>query len=353
MSELPPRVRRRRDLPPARREAQPAVPRAGPEEVSRLLPRGCCWTSRIAASWPPGMTTYNPDAQPADRHPQGRGHGHRGLSPDASRQVRKPDAGIRGPGRHRARPLCHLRRGRPQLCPAVRAASPARSTSGSASRFNGQLANYQELRDAPARRRRPSPGPRDRHRNHHARDQPRAFGRSAAVAGRGDAAASAADSTGRTAWCSSNALGDMLVARDPLGIKPLCYAMEGPLFAAASESVALLNLGFAPESIQSLLPGQAITIADGQFRGSSGSPERRGGPIASSSGSTSPTSPARWTTAASTCRARRWARNWPGWSWKTARAARRGHDRRAGARHEQGGRRRDGLRTGRAVRWKA
>ena len=41
-----------------------------------------------------------------------------------------------------------------------------------------------------------------------------------------------------------NSRGDMLVARDPLGIKPLCYAKEGPLFAAASESVALLNLGF-------------------------------------------------------------------------------------------------------------
>jgi len=62
-----------------------------------------------------------------------------------------------------------------------------------------------------------------------------------------------------------NALGDMLVARDPLGIKPLSYAIEGPLFAAASESVALLNLGFATESIKSLLPGQAITITDGQL----------------------------------------------------------------------------------------
>jgi len=63
-----------------------------------------------------------------------------------------------------------------------------------------------------------------------------------------------------------NAQGDMLVARDPLGIKPLVYAKEGPLFAAASESVALLNLGFKAESIESLLPGQAITItADGRF----------------------------------------------------------------------------------------
>jgi len=62
-----------------------------------------------------------------------------------------------------------------------------------------------------------------------------------------------------------NALGDMLVARDPLGIKPLCYAIDGPLFAAASESVALLNLGFAPDRIKTLLPGQAITISDGQL----------------------------------------------------------------------------------------
>ncbi|HEV3418519.1 MAG TPA: amidophosphoribosyltransferase [Pirellulales bacterium] len=62
-----------------------------------------------------------------------------------------------------------------------------------------------------------------------------------------------------------NALGDMVVARDPLGIRPLCYAKEGPLFAAASESVALLNLGFAAESIKSLLPGQAVVITDGRL----------------------------------------------------------------------------------------
>ena len=47
-----------------------------------------------------------------------------------------------------------------------------------------------------------------------------------------------------------NACGDMLVARDPLGIKPMCYAIDGPLFAAASESVALANLGFRREQIQ-------------------------------------------------------------------------------------------------------
>lgn len=57
-----------------------------------------------------------------------------------------------------------------------------------------------------------------------------------------------------------NARGELLLARDPLGIKPMCYALEGPLFAAASESVALLNLGFEPDSIRSLLPGHLIVV---------------------------------------------------------------------------------------------
>ena len=62
-----------------------------------------------------------------------------------------------------------------------------------------------------------------------------------------------------------NAYGEMLVARDPYGIKPLCYAVQGPLFAAASESVALINLGFEPEEIKNVEPGQAVTIVDGKI----------------------------------------------------------------------------------------
>ena len=62
-----------------------------------------------------------------------------------------------------------------------------------------------------------------------------------------------------------NAKGEMLIARDPLGIKPMCYAIEDNLFAAASESVALLNIGFSRESIKSLSPGHAITIVDGKM----------------------------------------------------------------------------------------
>ena len=62
-----------------------------------------------------------------------------------------------------------------------------------------------------------------------------------------------------------NAEGDMFVARDPMGIKPLCYAKEGPLFAAASESVALMNLGFRPDNIRSLAAGELAMIHKGKF----------------------------------------------------------------------------------------
>jgi len=63
-----------------------------------------------------------------------------------------------------------------------------------------------------------------------------------------------------------NARGELLIARDPLGIKPLCYAFDGSLFAAASESVALVNLGYTPDEVRSLPPGHAVTIVDGQVQ---------------------------------------------------------------------------------------
>lgn len=59
-----------------------------------------------------------------------------------------------------------------------------------------------------------------------------------------------------------NAMGDMAIVRDPKGLRPMCYAQEGPLFAAASESVPLLNLGF--KSVRSLEPGHMILIQDGE-----------------------------------------------------------------------------------------
>ena len=70
--------------------------------------------------------------------------------------------------------------------------------------------------------------------------------------------------------------GEMIVARDPLGVKPMCYVHEGPLFAAASESVALLNLGFEDDQIKSLEPGYAIIIDPSNgFRMERFAPERK------------------------------------------------------------------------------
>jgi amidophosphoribosyltransferase len=60
-----------------------------------------------------------------------------------------------------------------------------------------------------------------------------------------------------------NALGDMAVVRDPKGFRPLCYAYEHPLFAAASESVPLQSIGF--RDIRSLEPGEMVLIQDNQF----------------------------------------------------------------------------------------
>jgi amidophosphoribosyltransferase len=125
--------------------------------------------------------------------------------------------------------------------------------------FNGQLANYPELRaeilatdDA-----------------HLARDNDtevimHAIGRELA----GDADPTPADLlaaiAGRFdgAWNLAilDACGRLIVARDPLGIRPMEYARLGPLVAAASESVALLNLGFPADSIRSLEPGTALVV---------------------------------------------------------------------------------------------
>ena len=58
------------------------------------------------------------------------------------------------------------------------------------------------------------------------------------------------------------ATGDLVVVRDPFGFRPLCIAESGALFAAASESVPLSNLGFT--GIRSLEPGTlAVANRDG------------------------------------------------------------------------------------------
>lgn len=61
-----------------------------------------------------------------------------------------------------------------------------------------------------------------------------------------------------------DAQGRMVVARDPLGLRPLCYSVQGDIFAAASESVALRNLGF--DDIKCIEPGTLAIVEDGQLR---------------------------------------------------------------------------------------
>ncbi|MFB3891227.1 MAG: amidophosphoribosyltransferase [Phycisphaerae bacterium] len=61
-----------------------------------------------------------------------------------------------------------------------------------------------------------------------------------------------------------DAMGRMFVARDALGLRPMSWAVQGRLFGAASESVALSNLGFT--NIKSLQPGEMAVIEDGALR---------------------------------------------------------------------------------------
>lgn len=130
--------------------------------------------------------------------------------------------------------------------------------------FNGQLANYRQLRSELLTN-------SDNHLTREtdtevimhaismalaAERQPSLFDVCKEVAGRFDGAYS---------LVFLDAQGHMMAVRDPLGIKPLTYAVQGPLFAVASESVALLNLGFKPESIKSVPPGHVITVIEGHL----------------------------------------------------------------------------------------
>ncbi len=169
------RVWRRSDLPPSGRGRQPVVPRAGPG-------RGFAADAPHAAGHPEpgpafgGHDHLQPQPQSAHRYLQRAGRRQRSVPAQPSRQGRKPDEGIRRPGGHRPRPLRHLRRRRPQLRPAVRAAPPAKAQVVQLcfQRATGQLS-----------RARANCWPKaDNHLARetdteimHARDQPRAVGR--------------------------------------------------------------------------------------------------------------------------------------------------------------------------------
>lgn len=242
--------------------ASPLCPAEGPEHVSRLMPRMLLDIQnrgQLAA----GICSYNPT-----RDQLLRVHKDVGSVTEVFRLAH----------RHDAEKLMQEHSGRAAIG-HVRYATCGQDDRNYAQpferhhlqkykwfsfAFNGQLANYQELRnkllsDAEHHLARKTDTEIMMHeisREFSGERRPRLVDMMRDVSERFDGAYSLA---------FLNAQGNMLLARDPLGIKPLCYAKQGPLFAAASESVALLNLGFEPELIHSLLPGQAITIVDGKF----------------------------------------------------------------------------------------
>lgn len=70
-----------------------------------------------------------------------------------------------------------------------------------------------------------------------------------------------------------NAAGDMVAMRDPLGIKPLCYAVHDDLLVVASESIVLTNLGM--DDYRTLHPGELLIANAGGYRVERYVPERK------------------------------------------------------------------------------
>jgi amidophosphoribosyltransferase len=241
----------------------PLCPPQGQEEVSRLIPR-MLLDIQNRGQLSAGMTTYRPDRQQLLETYRGLGGvsevfrlSHRGKA----ESIMDHCAGRAAIG-HVRYATC----GKDDL----NYAQPferhhLQKHKWFSFGFNGQLANYVELRDKLLAD--------DDHQLARATDteiimhelsremsgdrRPTLAEMMRNVSGRFDGAYTIA---------FLNARGEMFVARDPLGIKPICYAIEGPLFAAASESVALLNLGFSHESIRSLEPGEMVTITGGRIR---------------------------------------------------------------------------------------
>jgi amidophosphoribosyltransferase len=137
--------------------------------------------------------------------------------------------------------------------------------------FNGNLANYAHLRDRLLSR-------RDYHFTLDTDTE--ILMHSLAYRLRGDRAPSlrrvtasmARDFDGAYNIVFLDAMGRMFVARDPVGFRPLSWAVQGRLFAAASESVALSNMGF--KDIRSLAPGQMAIVEDGKLRFEQFAPRR-------------------------------------------------------------------------------
>jgi amidophosphoribosyltransferase len=244
------------------RGASPLCPEQGPEEASRLLPR-MLLDIQNRGQLSAGITSYDPDRQQLLDTYRGLGSvsevfrlSHRGKAESIMAQY-----GGRAAIGHVRYATC----GKDDLSyaqPFER--HHLQKNKWFSFGFNGQLANYAELRDKIL-------ADNDHHlaratdteiimheisRELSGDRRPSLVEVMRNVAGRFDGAYSIA---------FLNALGEMFVARDPLGVKPISYAIEGPLLAAASESVALLNLGFSHASIRSLEPGEMVTVNGGRF----------------------------------------------------------------------------------------
>jgi amidophosphoribosyltransferase len=129
--------------------------------------------------------------------------------------------------------------------------------------FNGNLANFAELRDRLLAR---------RHYHFTLNTDTEMIMHLLAYHLRGDApadlpevmAALSEDFDGAYNLVFLDAMGRMVVVRDPLGFRPMCWAQQEGLFAAASESAALTNIGM--RQVHSLAPGQMAVVEDGRLR---------------------------------------------------------------------------------------
>jgi len=72
-----------------------------------------------------------------------------------------------------------------------------------------------------------------------------------------------------------NAYGDMVIARDPYGFRPLCYGYKDDMLLAASESNALLNCGIDKQDIKDVEPGMMILIQDNKVSFKRYAPSKR------------------------------------------------------------------------------
>jgi asparagine synthetase B (glutamine-hydrolysing) len=244
-------------------EPSPLCPAQGPEEVSRLMPR-MLLDIQNRGQLSAGMTAWNPSRSQLLATYKEVGSvsevfrmNHRGKYESLMEQ----HAGRAAIGHVRYATCGAEDRGYAQ--PLERPHIQKRKWF--AFGFNGQLANYQELRAEILAA----------DDNHLARDNDtevlmHVIGKELS----GDAdpnpvellAAISARFDGAWNIAMLDACGRLIVARDPLGIRPMEYACLGSLVAAASESVALLNLGFSAESIRTLEPGTALIVDAGGMR---------------------------------------------------------------------------------------